>query len=104
MDSRFGGDVELKEVALSTFRQSTPPLLARMRAAFASGNRQQLQLLAHSAKGGGSMVAADRYAAIAAVLEERAATAAEEELSRMLTELESAFEQFVEVVGALTAR
>ena len=104
MHSRFGGDLELKEVALATFRQSTPPLLERMRTALAAGNRQQLGLLAHSAKGGGSMIAADRYAGIAALLEERAASAPEAELLRLLEELQSAFALFTELLDALTAR
>jgi PAS domain S-box-containing protein len=104
MDSRFGGDVELKEVALSTFRKTTPALLGKLRAAVESGNRKQVALLAHSAKGGGSMIAAERYAGIAALLEERAATAPEDELRRLLDDLQAAFEQFDEIVAVLTAR
>jgi CheY-like chemotaxis protein/anti-sigma regulatory factor (Ser/Thr protein kinase) len=104
MDTRFGGDQELKEVALSTFRQSTPPLLAKLRAAVEEGNRKQIGLLSHSAKGGGSMIAAERYAAIAAVMEEHAASAPLEELRRLQDELQAAFDQFLEVVTALAAR
>ena len=104
MDSRFGGDLELKEVALGTFRQTTPALLAKMHAAFAGGDRKQLALLAHSAKGGGSMIAAERYAGIAALLEERAMSAADDELRRLLQELQAAFDQFDEIVAVLTAR
>jgi PAS domain S-box-containing protein len=95
MNSRFGGDEELKEVALAAFRQSTPGLLAKLRVALTAGNRQQLGLLAHSAKGGGSMIAAERYAGIAAALEERAATASLEDLQRIVEELQSAFDLFL---------
>ena len=100
MNSRFGGDEELKEVALAAFRQSTPVLLNKMRAALETANRKQLGMLAHSAKGGGSMIAAERYAAIAAVLEERAADASEQDLHRLVVELQSAFEQFLALAGA----
>jgi CheY-like chemotaxis protein len=99
MNSRFGGDEELKEVALAAFRQSTPGLLAKLRVALTAGNRQQLGLLAHSAKGGGSMIAAERYAGIAAALEERAATAPMEELQRLVEELQSAFDLFLVMAG-----
>ena len=99
-DTRFGSDAELQQVALGTFRQSTPPLLAKLRATLSSGNRQAFGLLAHSAKGGGLMVSAERYAAIAAALEERAAKAATQELGKLLDDLERAFEEFVEVVQA----
>jgi CheY-like chemotaxis protein/anti-sigma regulatory factor (Ser/Thr protein kinase) len=104
MDVRFGGDQELKEVALATFRQSTPPLLAKLGTAVAEGNRKQVQLLAHSAKGGGSMIAAERYAAIAAQMEERADSAPAEELQRLQDELQRAFDQFLEVISDLSAR
>nr|WP_236600110.1 PAS domain-containing protein [Ramlibacter alkalitolerans] len=100
LDTRFGGDVELQQVALGTFREATPPLLARLRALLSSGNRQGFGLLAHSAKGGGLMVSAERYAAIAAALEERAARAPTEELEKLLAELERAFEEFAAVVQA----
>ena len=95
LDSRFGGDEELKEVALAAFRQSTPPLLGKMRTALEAGNRKQLAMLAHSAKGGGSMIAAERYAAIAAVLEERAGTASDADLQRLVDDLQSAFDLFL---------
>ena len=104
MDSRFGGDLELKEVALGTFRKTTPALLQKLRAALEAGNRKQVALLAHSAKGGGSMIAAERYAGIAAVLEERATSAPDDELRRLLEDLQAAFEQFDEIVAVLTAR
>ncbi len=104
MDVRFGGDQELKEVALSTFRQSTPPLLAKLRAAVEEGNRTQVERLAHSAKGGGLMIAADRYAAIAALIEERAASAPFEDLQRLQDDLQRAFDQFAELISDLTAR
>jgi CheY-like chemotaxis protein/HPt (histidine-containing phosphotransfer) domain-containing protein len=104
MDARFGGDQELKDIALSTFRQSTPPLLAKLAAAVEDGNRKQVQLLAHSAKGGGSMIAADRYAAIAAMMEEGATSAPLEELRRLQDHLQRAFDQFLEVIAPLTAR
>jgi CheY-like chemotaxis protein/anti-sigma regulatory factor (Ser/Thr protein kinase) len=99
MHSRFGGDTELEQVALDTFRQSTPPLLAKMRAALESGNRQQVQLLAHSAKGAGLMVAAERYAALAAILEDRATRAGEEDVARLVQEMQRAFDAFAAVVA-----
>src|SRR3978361_243291 len=43
LHGRLGGDQELREVALSTFRQSPPPLLARLAAAVEDGNRKQVQ-------------------------------------------------------------
>jgi PAS domain S-box-containing protein len=104
MHSRFGGDAELKDVALTTFRHATPELLERMRIALVMENRPQLKLLAHSAKGGGSMVAAERYAATAAVLEERAPDAPIEELRGLVDDLQAAFDRFTEMVGPLTAR
>ena len=97
MHSRFGGDLELVQVALSTFRQTTPGLLARIRAAQAAGNREQLGLLAHSAKGSGSMICAERYAGIAAALEDRAAHALPEELARLVDELQRAYDDFAAV-------
>ncbi|MCE3270543.1 MAG: hypothetical protein K0S57_940, partial [Ramlibacter sp.] len=97
MHSRFGGDLELEQVALSTFRRTTPALLARMRAALAAANREQLGLLAHSAKGSGSMICAERYAAIAAALEDRAAHALPEELARLQEELQRAYDDFAAV-------
>lgn len=104
MHSRFGGDAELKDVALTTFRHATPELLERLRIALVMENRPQLKLLAHSAKGGGSMVAAERYAATAAVLEERAPDAPIEELRGLVEDLQAAFDRFAEAVGPLTAR
>jgi PAS domain S-box-containing protein len=97
MRSRFGGDLELEEVALSTFRQTTPALLGRMRAALAAANRQQLGLHAHSAKGSGSMICAERFAAIAAAMEDRAAHAMPEELARLMEELQRAYDEFAAV-------
>jgi PAS domain S-box-containing protein len=99
--SRFGGDVELEQVALGTFRQTTPALLEKLRAACAADNRKTVALLAHSAKGGGSMVSAERYAAIAARLEERAERATSEEIGRLLKDLQRAFDDFV---AALSVR
>ncbi len=104
MDSRFGGDAELKQVALSTFRQSTPPLLKKLRATLAAGNRQSMALLAHSAKGGGLMVAAERYAAIASLLEEYARGGNTAELENLLEELQRAFDDFVATVEAKAHR
>jgi len=95
MDSRFGGDEELKEVALTAFRTTTPALLGKVRKALEAVDRKELARLGHSAKGGGSMIAAERYAAIGAALEERAETAPVEELQRLVEELESAFELFL---------
>nr|WP_255428221.1 PAS domain-containing protein [Ramlibacter cellulosilyticus] len=95
MHSRFGGDEELKEVALTAFRSSTPSLLAKIRVALEAGDRKQLSRLGHSAKGGGSMIAAERYAGIAAALEERAESAPMEELQRLVEELQVAFDLFV---------
>ncbi len=95
LHSRFGGDEELKEVALTAFRTTTPALLEKMRAALGAGDRQKLGLFAHSAKGAGSMIAAERYAAIAAALEERAATAPVEELQRLQEDLQAAFDLFL---------
>lgn len=99
MDSRFGGDEELKEVALATFRQTTPALLGKMRNALEIGNRKQLELLAHSAKGAGAMISAERYSAIAAAMEEHAETAALTDLERLLLELQNAFDQFLALAG-----
>ncbi|GAB3777725.1 hypothetical protein GCM10028796_57190 [Ramlibacter monticola] len=98
LDSRFGGDEELQQVALGTFQQATPPLLAKLRTTLRSGNRQTFGLLAHSAKGAGLMVSAGRYAAVAAALEERAAQASAPDLEKLLDELEQAFTEFVAAV------
>jgi len=95
MDSRFGGDQELKQVALQAFRQSTPGLLDKLRAALAAGDLQQVARLSHSAKGAGAMISAERYAAIAAALEERAAAAPAQELERLLGDLQAAFDLFL---------
>jgi PAS domain S-box-containing protein len=99
MHSRFGNDTELEQVALATFRQSVPPLLAKMRTALQKGDRKQVGLLAHSAKGGGSMISAERYAAIAGLLEERAAVAPHEDLQRLVEDLERAFADFEQVLS-----
>jgi HPt (histidine-containing phosphotransfer) domain-containing protein len=56
-------------------------------------------LLAHSAKGAGLMVSADRYAATAALLEERAARASVQELEKLVEDLQRAFDEFVALVG-----
>jgi HPt (histidine-containing phosphotransfer) domain-containing protein len=104
MDARFGGDAELKELAMAAFRQSTPPLLAKLRAAVEAVEREPLERLAHSAKGGGAMIGAERYAAIAGALEERAASAPEDELRRLQLDLQRAFDDFVEAVSAVTGR
>jgi HPt (histidine-containing phosphotransfer) domain-containing protein len=82
-------------VALAAFRQTTPALLEKLRVALAAGDRQKVALFAHSAKGAGSMIAAERYAAIAAALEERAATAPVEELQRLQEDLNAAFDLFL---------
>jgi hypothetical protein len=50
------------------------------------------------------MVAAERYAATAAVLEERAPDAPIEELRGLVEDLQAAFDRFAEAVGPLTAR
>jgi CheY-like chemotaxis protein len=95
---RFGGDEELEQVALGSFQQTAPALLAKLRTALAEGHRPQVGLLAHSAKGAGSMVCAQRYADIAGRLEQRAADAPLEELQRLGAQLQQAFEQFAAVL------
>jgi PAS domain S-box-containing protein len=94
MRARFGGDEELEQVALASFQQSTPPLLSRLHAALAAQNREQVALLAHSAKGAGSMICAERYAAFAAVVEDTAGEAGFDELARLTGEMQRAFEGF----------
>jgi PAS domain S-box-containing protein len=98
MHSRFGGDLELEAVALSTFQQATPPLLAKLRLGLQQENRQQVALLAHSARGAGATICADRYAALAGALEDRAPRGTIEELTRLLASLQQAYEDFVGVV------
>lgn len=100
MRGRFGGDCELEEVAVESFRRSMPPLLARLQAALASGNRVQVRLLAHSAKGAGAMICAERYAAIAGAMEDRAEDAPLDELVRLRGQLQRAFDEFVMAVAA----
>jgi PAS domain S-box-containing protein len=100
MHSRFGGDAELEQVALDTFRQTTPPLLDKLRAAVQAGQREQVKLHAHSAKGGGGMISAERYAALAGLVEERADDASFEDLGRWVDDMERAFEEFQAVVGS----
>ncbi|NML48586.1 PAS domain-containing protein [Ramlibacter sp. G-1-2-2] len=95
MRSRFGGDVELEQVALASFQAATPPLLAKLRAALTAGNRAQVQLLAHSAKGAGAMICAERYAAIAGAIEERAGAAPLPVLEQLHQELAQAFDAFL---------
>jgi hypothetical protein len=46
------------------------------------------------------MVSAERYAAIAAALEERAAKGTTQDLEKLLDDLDRAFEEFVEVIQA----
>ncbi|HEX2547645.1 MAG TPA: PAS domain S-box protein [Ramlibacter sp.] len=104
MEARFGGDLELKDIALSTFRTTTPPLMAKLRKAIEANDRKQVKLLSHSAKGGGSMVAAERYAGVAAIMEENAGMASSAELSKLMDELERAFEQFDELIGVMSVR
>lgn len=100
INSRFGGDEELKEVALTAFRNTTPALLGKLKAAIEAGDRAKTQLFAHSAKGAGAMIAAERYSGIAAVIEERAATAPLEDLQRLQQELQAAFDQFLALSAA----
>jgi CheY-like chemotaxis protein len=100
MHSRFGGDMELEEVALATFQQATPPLLAKLRQALQQDNRHQVALLAHSARGAGAMICAERYAGIAGALEDRAPRAGVEELTRLVNDLQQAYEDFLGLVQA----
>lgn len=100
MRERFGGDEELEQVALQSFRQTTPGLLAKLRLAVAESRRPQVALLAHSAKGAGSMICAQRYAAIAAALEEAAPSAPLEELQQLERDLGAAFEEFLATLAA----
>ena len=100
INSRFGGDEELKEVALTAFRNTTPALLGKLKAAIEAGDRAKAQLFAHSAKGAGAMIAAERYSGIAAAIEERAATAPLEDLQRLQQELQAAFDQFLALSAA----
>ncbi|HVE54006.1 MAG TPA: ATP-binding protein [Ramlibacter sp.] len=99
MHSRFGGDAELQQMALSTFRESTPPLLAKLRAAVQAGNRAHVKLHAHSAKGGGGMISAERYAALAGLVEERADDASLDDLGRWVDDMERAFAEFQAIVS-----
>jgi PAS domain S-box-containing protein len=99
--ARFGGDEELEQVALEAFRQTTPGLLDKLGAALQAGQRAQIALHAHSTKGAGLMICAERYASIAAQMEEKAATAAPEELAALYQELRRAFD---DVAAALQAR
>jgi HPt (histidine-containing phosphotransfer) domain-containing protein len=75
--------------------------MAKLAAALAAGNRAQVGLLAHSAKGAGAMVCADRYAAVAAALEEKAASAPAEVLERLGAQLQRAYEQFDALLTAV---
>ncbi|RYY73130.1 MAG: hypothetical protein EOO24_46640, partial [Comamonadaceae bacterium] len=101
MRERFGGDMELEQVALESFQQTTPALLAKLQAALEQGQRAQATMLAHSAKGAGSMICAQRYAGIAATLEERGPSAPIEELLTLLAQLRVAFREFVGVLEGL---
>ncbi|MDB5859614.1 MAG: hypothetical protein JWQ76_3303 [Ramlibacter sp.] len=100
MRERFGGDTELEQVALASFQAATPPLLAKLGDALAAGNRPQVALLAHSAKGAGSMICAERYAAVAATLEEKAMAAPLPVLERLQHELQRAYEQFASILAS----
>lgn len=100
MHSRFGGDEELEQVAMATFQATTPPLLAKLRAALEAGSRHQLGLLAHSAKGGGAMISAERYAGVAALIEEGAERLTLEELAALMEDLQRAFDEFLRMVNA----
>jgi CheY-like chemotaxis protein len=98
MQSRFGGDLELEEVALSTFQQATPNLLLKLRAALEAGDRQAFERHAHSAKGSSAMISAERCAALGALMEERAPAAPLEDLRQLLEEFQRAFDAFLEVL------
>jgi len=100
MRERFGGDEELEQVALASFRQTTPSLLAKLRLAVEEMRRPQVALLAHSAKGAGSMICAQRYAAIAGALEESAPSALAQELQQLERKLAAAFDEFLAVLAA----
>ncbi|QJW83219.1 hypothetical protein HK414_25235 [Ramlibacter terrae] len=59
-----------------------------------------MALLAHSAKGAGSMICAQRYAAIAGALEERAPSAPLEEMQQLAGELAAAFDEFLATLAS----
>lgn len=98
MQSRFGGDRELEEVALSTYGQATPNLLLKLRAALDADDRKAFERHAHSAKGSSAMISAERCAALGALMEERAPAAPAEELRRLVEEFQRAFDEFVLVL------
>lgn len=100
LQSRFGGDRELEQVALSTFQQATPGLLRKLEAALDADDREQFQRLAHSAKGSSGMVSADRCAALGALMEERAPVAPQEDLRRLLEDFRRAFDEFAALLRA----
>lgn len=100
MQSRFGGDRELEEVALSTYEQATPSLLLKLRAALDAGDRKAFERHAHSAKGSSAMISAERCAALGALMEERAPTAPVEDLRRLVEDFQRAFDEFAQVLRA----
>jgi CheY-like chemotaxis protein len=97
---RFGGDIELANAAIGAFHQSTPALLTRLEAACRNEDRRLIGLAAHSAKGSGAMVCADRYAAIAGEIEDSAADADIDHLGRLVRDLQQAFTQLQLGVGS----
>lgn len=93
-ESRFGASKELARAALQSFAQHTPVVLRRLRAAVEQARPDAIALEAHSLKGSGSMVGADRLVAIAAAIEHEAREGVASGLDERLDSLQSAFDAY----------
>jgi PAS domain S-box-containing protein len=92
--ARYGNDQELMTVSIDSFVGTTPKILSRLGQAIAAQDRDTVRMLAHSAKGSGSMVCAEAYSEVAGSMEEGAASLPFQDLYARQARLRHAFQAF----------
>jgi HPt (histidine-containing phosphotransfer) domain-containing protein len=93
---RLGGDEELLGVALESFREHAPAVLASARAALESRNGTDLHRHLHSLAGSAAMVGAQPLHLFARQVEARAADGALAEVAGELPQLQRLLDQFLQ--------
>ena len=98
--SQCGGDTELVEAVLESYRSDGSQLLAAIAAARAADDRDALARHAHSLKGLAAYLCADRLLCLSAWLEEEAEDAPAAMLADMAGELEEAHRSLIAYLEA----
>jgi HPt (histidine-containing phosphotransfer) domain-containing protein len=95
-----GGDDDLVKEVLAVFQSDTGERVAKMRAACAAENREEVRKQAHALKGSSGQVGAMGLSKICQALEMKAREASREEIETLVGKIEG---EFLKVRGEMRA-